>query len=502
MMKRYYWMVLLLAFVCVGVACGDEDVQEPPETEQPESPEPEPEPDPEPEPEPEQPESHPLANPSATAAAQQLYDYLWSIYGSYTLSATMAKDGVAGVTGSWNTAGADDVFQWTGKYPAINCFDYGHLLYSPANWIDYNDVTPVTDWWNAGGIVALMWHWSVPMRDPDSGGSTLTLSQQETVMASDWSNWLYIPASEFQGARVGSQVVVAIKDVAAGAQGAFKDYGSPTWAGLVDGSGTDYGYFSIGGDSFAMTLDEVTLAVVQANGLIISGHSYTLVNVVLTDAVEMTYSFYAENNDFDADRALRPGTWENEVFVADLAEAAGYLRLLRDAGIPVLWRPFHEAAGGWFWWGKSASSHKALWIAMFDYFQQEGLDNLIWVWTSETNDNNWYPGDAYVDIIGRDLYGNSAGDCVAQYRVLEGTYQQKLVALSECGYSTYTSTAIGNISSQWASGARWAWFMPWYDADNTAFTHSGEAWWQDAMNQEYVLSRDEVEWDVLPTPSY
>ena len=84
---------------------------------------------------------------------------------------------------------------------------------------------------------------------------------------------------------------------------------------------------------------------------------------------------------------------------------AGYLKLLHDANIPVIWRPLHEAAGGWFWWGKNADSFKKLWIQMFDYFKAQGLNNLIWVWTSETGDADWYPGDAYVDIIGRDLYG-------------------------------------------------------------------------------------------------
>ena len=71
------------------------------------------------------------------------------------------------------------------------------------------------------------------------------------------------------------------------------------------------------------------------------------------------------------------------MFTEDLKNAAAYLKLLRDADIPVLWRPFHEAAGGWFWWGKDAASFKSLWIAMFNYFKTEGLDNLIWVWTTE-----------------------------------------------------------------------------------------------------------------------
>ena len=78
---------------------------------------------------------------------------------------------------------------------------------------------------------------------------------------------------------------------------------------------------------------------------------------------------------FDAANATVEGTWANKVFTSDMAAVAGYLKLLKDAGIPVLWRPFHEAAGKWFWWGKDAASHKAMWIAMFNYFKAQGLDN-------------------------------------------------------------------------------------------------------------------------------
>lgn len=319
-----------------------------------------------------------LVDASAIPEAVHLYNYLLENFEVNTLSATMAKDGVNGVTGSWNTAGADDVYKWTGKYPAINCFDYGHLNASPANWIDYNDITPVKEWSDKGGIVAAMWHWNVPTSDPST-----------------------------------------------------------------------------------------------ATG-------------------EVEYNFYAENNAFDATNALTEGTWENTVYEADMAEIISYLTLLQNENIPVLWRPFHEAAGGWFWWGKDAESFKALWIDMFNRFQEAGLHNLIWVWTSETGDDDWYPGDQYVDIIGRDLYGNAAADCATQYNTLAGSYGNKMVALSECGYGSSTESIIGLISEQWTAGVRWSWFMPWYDADNATTFHSDAEWWQDAMGQSYVISLSDL----------
>ena len=308
---------------------------------------------------------------TAIPAAAKLYDYLLENFESRTLSATMADV-------AWNTDNAEQVYQWTGKYPAINGFDYMHLNSSPSNWIDYNDITPVTEWWQRGGIVTIMWHWNVPTADP------------------------------------------------------------------------------------------------------------------ATATGEVAYDFYAENNAFDAANALTEGTWENTVYEADMAEVTGYLKLLQDAGIPVLWRPFHEAAGGWFWWGKDAASFKALWIDMFNRFQAAGLHNLIWVWTSETGDDDWYPGDQYVDIIGRDLYGNPADDCAAQYATLAASYGHKMVALSECGYGESTGSTVGTLSEQWAAGARWSWVMPWYDNDGATNLHSDAEWWQDAMSQTFVVSLEDL----------
>ena len=284
---------------------------------------------------------------------------------------------------------------------------------------------------------------------------------------------------------MGQVIRVAVKDVAAGAQGSFKNSG---WSEIA--SGTDY--FDISGD-YTLVITEDVLKSLQEGGLIIGGHDYTAVAVYLENngtALDPNkdYAFYKADTEFDAANATVEGTWENKVFTEDLKNAAAYLKLLRDADIPVLWRPFHEAAGGWFWWGKDAASFKSLWIAMFNYFKTEGLDNLIWVWTTEGNDTDWYPGDQYVDIVGRDVYNKETADCVSEYTSIAENYGNKIVSLSECG-------TVGLISEQWASGARWSWFMPWYDGtneDGSPVVHADEAWWKDAMSQEFVVSRDEL----------
>lgn len=420
---------------------------------------------------------------ASSAKAVKLYNYLLDNFETKTLSAMMANV-------AWNTEMSEKVYGWTGKYPAINCFDYVHLPASVAgaDWINYGDITPVKDWSDKGGIVAAMWHWNVPKKAVGEASST-RIWEGETVMPGDWSGNVQMTddaaKAVFADAQVGQVIRVAVKDVAAGAQGSFKNSG---WSEIA--SGTDY--FDISGD-YTLVITEDVLKSLQEGGLIIGGHDYTAVAVYLENngtALDPNkdYAFYKADTEFDAANATVEGTWENKVFTEDLKNAAAYLKLLRDADIPVLWRPFHEAAGGWFWWGKDAASFKSLWIAMFNYFKTEGLDNLIWVWTTEGNDSDWYPGDQYVDIVGRDVYNKETADCVSEYTSIAENYGNKIVSLSECG-------TVGLISEQWASGARWSWFMPWYDGtneDGSPVVHADEAWWKDAMSQEFVVSREEL----------
>lgn len=420
---------------------------------------------------------------ASSAKAVKLYNYLLDNFETKTLSAMMANV-------AWNTEMSEKVYGWTGKYPAINCFDYVHLPASVAgaDWINYGDITPVKDWSDKGGIVAAMWHWNVPKKAVGEASST-QIWEGEIVMPGDWSGNVQMTddaaKAVFADAQVGQVIRVAVKDVAAGAQGSFKNSG---WSEIA--SGTDY--FDIFGD-YTLVITEDVLKSLQEGGLIIGGHDYTAVAVYLENngtALDPNkdYAFYKADTEFDATNATVEGTWENKVFTEDLKNAAAYLKLLRDADIPVLWRPFHEAAGGWFWWGKDAASFKSLWIAMFNYFKTEGLDNLIWVWTTEGNDADWYPGDQYVDIVGRDVYNKETADCVSEYTSIAENYGNKIVSLSECG-------TVGLISEQWASGARWSWFMPWYDGtneDGSPVVHADEAWWKDAMSQEFVVSREEL----------
>ena len=418
-------------------------------------------------------------NADATAETKALYQKLVSNYGKKIFSATMANV-------AWNNENAEKVYQLTGKYPAINGYDYIHLQSSTSGgWIDYSNISPVQSWHNAGGIVTISWHWNVPTSNPYTSSVPVVLyGGPDKVMPSDWSGNIQLTTQATKDilakASIGSKLVVKISDVKAGAQGSIKN---SSWAGFVDENGKNWDYFSISGNSYSMILDQTTLTEMRANGLIIGGHDYTVTGVTVETTGSVKYDFKAAKNEFTLDDAVTDGTWANRFMKSDLEKIVPYLQQLQQANIPVLWRPLHEAAGKWFWWGNgSAASYVKLWRFMYDYFKAKGINNLIWVWTSEKADSDWYPGDDYVDIIGTDMYGQdgtavSAAAMADRFNTLAYRYPTKMISLTECG-------TVSDVPTQWNSDAKWSWFMPWYGS-----THATDDWWKAAMKSEYVITR-------------
>ncbi|HIZ55834.1 MAG TPA: glycoside hydrolase family 26 protein [Firmicutes bacterium] len=168
-------------------------------------------------------------------------------------------------------------------------------------------------------------------------------------------------------------------------------------------------------------------------------------------------SFYAENTDFDASRALIKGTPEHQAMLSDMDVIAELLKKFRDRHIPILWRPFHEADGTWFWWGaKGYETAKGLWRTMYQrYTQVHDLNNLIWVWNSPVPEE--YPGDDCVDIISRDIYApaHSHTDLKKEFDELSRiTDAHKLAALGENG-------PLPGIDQIAQSHVPWCWYMTW-----------------------------------------
>lgn len=167
-------------------------------------------------------------------------------------------------------------------------------------------------------------------------------------------------------------------------------------------------------------------------------------------------AFYAENTEFDASQVLIEGTPERKAFFHDMDVMAELLQGFKDRHIPILWRPFHEAEGNWFWWGaKGMDVARELYRLMFCYYTEEKhLDNLIWVWNNPKKEG--YVGDAYCDILTADRYPEAHRHTSMKdvYDGLREITENKPIAIGEIG-------TIPDVSSMESDGAEWLWFMMW-----------------------------------------
>ncbi|MBR2400294.1 MAG: hypothetical protein IKB03_00865 [Tidjanibacter sp.] len=303
-----------------------------------------------------------LVNPNATYEAQQVYTFLWSVYGKASLSAAMANPG-------WNRAECEWVYEWTGHYPAIASFDYLHLHLSPNGGVDYTDITEAQEHWRAGGLVSIDWNWMVPL------GET---SKQ--------------------------------------------------------------------------------------------------------------YATEAQKTGYNLKNIAKEGSWEWNVMMAGLKKAADMLLLLKDAGIPVIWRPIPCAAAKVSWWGVAgAESYIKLWQTMYDYFAERGVDNLIWVWSSVGNDFKYYPGEEYVDMvtitISNKLYPK---DVLSLWNSANALFPHKMIGLAGFGN-------LPTIPSILDAEAQLNYFMPLSDKYNDytegyAHSYATMEWWKATMADERILN--------------
>ncbi|HEX2955752.1 MAG TPA: glycosyl hydrolase [Chitinispirillaceae bacterium] len=212
--------------------------------------------------------------------------------------------------------------------------------------------------------------------------------------------------------------------------------------------------------------------------------TYTTFNLKKMYADSLTCTSYNTSSD------------EYQAIIRDLDIIAGYLKILAEKEVPILWRPLHEASGKWFWWGEQGpEACKGLYRLMFDRFiNHHHLNNLIWVWTTDEAGDalDWYPGDEYVDIIGRDFYyyprEANHGSLAASFEKVKELFKgKKIVALSENGSIPYPDNLVGD-------GAGWSYFMPWnldYTMDGWAHDNTA-ADWKLILNHDYVITLDEM----------
>lgn len=190
--------------------------------------------------------------------------------------------------------------------------------------------------------------------------------------------------------------------------------------------------------------------------------------------------FYTKATNIDLETIMSGDDPEGyELIIRDIDAIAHQLKRLQDADIPVLFRPLHEASGGWFWWGASGHEpyiklYKLLFERLTDYHQ---IHNLIWVWNGQ--DKDWYPGDEYVDIAGVDIYPGERvySPQTPKFYELAEWAPGKMLALTENG-------CLFDPDLAFRDNAIWSYFGTWEGEFVT-------------LNKTYTLSEKYTEKEVV-----
>jgi len=227
--------------------------------------------------------------------------------------------------------------------------------------------------------------------------------------------------------------------------------------------------------------------------------------------------FYWSANPTPAITQVMPGGVANEIFKASLQVIADYAKSLVAADgklVPLIFRPFHEMDGGWFWWGSghaTAAEYIALYRYVVTYLRDElRVRNFLYAWSPDRNFNTesqylaYYPGDAYVDLVGTDNYedmkaGVSPSIAAAKFKVVSdyAKSHNKLAALTETGLQNlsksdwYTQQLLKTLKDR---GLEFAYAMVWANTKDAFWTpyknHASEADFINFKNDGFVLFAD------------
>jgi mannan endo-1,4-beta-mannosidase len=192
---------------------------------------------------------------------------------------------------------------------------------------------------------------------------------------------------------------------------------------------------------------------------------------------------------------VTPGTLINERWKSQVDVVAWHLRQLRDAHVPVLWRPYHEMNGDWFWWGNRPGENgsRKLYRMLYDRLVNfHHLNNLLWIFGGNEMTSNagpyaqFYPGADVVDVVATDVY---KGAYKPDYDALLALAGGKPIALAEVG-------KVPPIEILQAE-PRWTWFMTWGELGPYGDTPRIRA----VYGSDRVLTWDKLPWVKNPHPT-
>ena len=161
-------------------------------------------------------------------------------------------------------------------------------------------------------------------------------------------------------------------------------------------------------------------------------------------------------------KSVLPGGSNHEKFTGWVSKVSAFINSLQTEDgvkVPVLFRPWHEHTGRWFWWGEKLCTpeDKALWHMTVDILREDGVNNALYAYSpgSEPQDTvqylKRYPGDDLVDVIGFDTYQFDRDSYIANLEkslaIIDsiGKVHNKIIAITETGYE-------GIPDSKWWTG--------------------------------------------------
>ncbi|GAA1411901.1 glycosyl hydrolase [Catellatospora coxensis] len=178
------------------------------------------------------------------------------------------------------------------------------------------------------------------------------------------------------------------------------------------------------------------------------------------------------------------------------------LQDLENAGVPVLFRPFHEVNGDWFWWGnRDTNIFKQVWQQLYTYFTAtKGLDNLLWVYSADFSRGNrtaYYPGGSYVDVVGMDAYDDNPQTSGIQSAYGELVGLGKPFAFAEIGPDSQGSFDYGRwVTAFQQNYPATSYFLAWNDGWGPARNQGAST----LFTSSWVLNRGEVDLGSITEP--
>ena len=159
------------------------------------------------------------------------------------------------------------------------------------------------------------------------------------------------------------------------------------------------------------------------------------------------------------------------------------IETLQREGIPIIFRPYHEMNGDWFWWGGHPEKFLRLWRMIYDRFTgQRQLNNLLWAWNPDKplpGVEQYFPGADEVDFLGTDIYPN-----VDREETYPQEWYDRMAKLAIDKPLALSEMSVLPDPSQF-DAQPWAWFMGW---DNLIFSANTAEQLHSVFNHPRIVS--------------